>query len=330
MVQAGRLRPQGGPRLLRLLRATRTARTIPSPPRPAARPASSWSRARDVSPRTCATPAAEAGYEVLDIEQINGDAPDILIDAVTGRSPLEAEPTIDDPETLVLALCVDGSLAELDTRRRSGRLSRAAPAGRVAAGRDDALVGDARARRAAGRGVLPLARQARRMGGRRAGPGAGADRLPARQRGGFAVSEGVGSPDGRRHRDARGLQLPARAARVGGRDRARPRPVDARRAVRGAEGGALPGGAAAAPDGRRGRDRRGDRDGASSSTRRPRPSPANGGAARQSASPSEALHAGALRDVAVRHGLVAAAVRDTRPRPRCRGRRCARRCCSRS
>ncbi|HZO59394.1 MAG TPA: 3-hydroxyacyl-CoA dehydrogenase family protein, partial [Solirubrobacterales bacterium] len=31
-------------------------------------------------------------------------------------SPLESEPTIDDPETLVLALCVDGSLAELDTR----------------------------------------------------------------------------------------------------------------------------------------------------------------------------------------------------------------------
>jgi 3-hydroxybutyryl-CoA dehydrogenase len=60
--------------------------------------------------------SADAGYEVLDIEQINGDAPDILIDAVTGRSPLEAEPTIDDPETLVLALCVDGSLAELDTR----------------------------------------------------------------------------------------------------------------------------------------------------------------------------------------------------------------------
>ena len=60
--------------------------------------------------------ASEAGYEVLDIEQINGDAPDILIDAVTGRSPLESEPTIDDPETLVLALCVDGSLAELDTR----------------------------------------------------------------------------------------------------------------------------------------------------------------------------------------------------------------------
>jgi 3-hydroxybutyryl-CoA dehydrogenase len=59
---------------------------------------------------------ADVGYEVLDIEAINGDAPDILIDAVTGRSPLETEPTIDDPETLVLALCVDGSLAELDTR----------------------------------------------------------------------------------------------------------------------------------------------------------------------------------------------------------------------
>ena len=60
--------------------------------------------------------SGDSGYEVLDIEQINGDAPDILIDAVTGRSPLEAEPTIDDPETLVIALCVDGSLAELDTR----------------------------------------------------------------------------------------------------------------------------------------------------------------------------------------------------------------------
>ncbi len=57
-----------------------------------------------------------AGYTVLDIESVNGDSPDILIDAVTGRSPLDAEPAIDDPETLVLALCVDGSLAELDTR----------------------------------------------------------------------------------------------------------------------------------------------------------------------------------------------------------------------
>jgi 3-hydroxybutyryl-CoA dehydrogenase len=60
--------------------------------------------------------SADAGYEVLEIESINGDAPDILIDAVTGRSPLDTEPTIDDPATLVLALCVDGSLAELDTR----------------------------------------------------------------------------------------------------------------------------------------------------------------------------------------------------------------------
>jgi 3-hydroxybutyryl-CoA dehydrogenase len=60
--------------------------------------------------------ASEAGYDVQDVESLNGDSPDVLIDAVIGRSPLEAEPTIDDPDALVLALCVDGSLAELDTR----------------------------------------------------------------------------------------------------------------------------------------------------------------------------------------------------------------------
>jgi 3-hydroxybutyryl-CoA dehydrogenase len=60
--------------------------------------------------------SAAAGYEVLDIESMNGDTPDILIDAVTGRSPLDAEPSIDHPDTLVLALCADGSLVELDTR----------------------------------------------------------------------------------------------------------------------------------------------------------------------------------------------------------------------
>jgi len=52
---------------------------------------------------------------VLDLES-NGDSPDILVDAVTGRSPLDVEPVIDDPSVLVLILCVDGSLAELDAQ----------------------------------------------------------------------------------------------------------------------------------------------------------------------------------------------------------------------
>jgi 3-hydroxybutyryl-CoA dehydrogenase len=57
--------------------------------------------------------ATRAGYDVLDLES-NGDSPQIVIDAVTSRSPLDVEPMIDDPSTLVLLLCVDGSLAELD------------------------------------------------------------------------------------------------------------------------------------------------------------------------------------------------------------------------
>ena len=57
--------------------------------------------------------AARAGYDVLDLES-NGEAPQIVIDAVTGRSPLDVEPVIDDPSILVLVLCVDGSLSELD------------------------------------------------------------------------------------------------------------------------------------------------------------------------------------------------------------------------
>jgi 3-hydroxybutyryl-CoA dehydrogenase len=57
--------------------------------------------------------AAAAGYDVLDRES-NGDSPQIVLDAVTGRSPLDVESIIDDPSTLVLILCADGSLAELD------------------------------------------------------------------------------------------------------------------------------------------------------------------------------------------------------------------------
>jgi 3-hydroxybutyryl-CoA dehydrogenase len=57
--------------------------------------------------------AAQAGYNVLDLEA-NGNSPQIVVDAVTSRSPLDVEPMIDDPSTLVLVLCVDGSLAELD------------------------------------------------------------------------------------------------------------------------------------------------------------------------------------------------------------------------
>jgi 3-hydroxybutyryl-CoA dehydrogenase len=59
--------------------------------------------------------SAQAGYNVLDRES-NGDSPQIVIDAVTGRSPLDVEPMIDDPSVLVLILCVDGSLAELDVQ----------------------------------------------------------------------------------------------------------------------------------------------------------------------------------------------------------------------
>ena len=46
--------------------------------------------------------------------EANGNSPQIIINAVTSRSPLDVEPMIDDPSTLVLVLCVDGSLAELD------------------------------------------------------------------------------------------------------------------------------------------------------------------------------------------------------------------------
>ena len=53
--------------------------------------------------------------------------------------------------------------------------------------------------------------------------------------------------DGRRPGMLLGLQLPARAARVGRRDRPRPRARDARRAARGARRGALPRRAGAAP-----------------------------------------------------------------------------------
>jgi len=58
---------------------------------------------------------SDAGYGVLDLES-NGDSPEIVVDAVTGRSPLDVEPVIDDPSVLVLVLCVDGSLAELDAQ----------------------------------------------------------------------------------------------------------------------------------------------------------------------------------------------------------------------
>ena len=73
-----------------------------------------------------------------------------------------------------------------------------------------------RARRRTRGAVLPVARQARRMGRGRSGPGPGPDRVPARERGRLRGRRGSRHAGGRRHRHAPRLQLPARPARMGG------------------------------------------------------------------------------------------------------------------
>ncbi len=67
--------------------------------------------------------------------------------------------------------------------------------------------------------LLRLARQARRVGRRLAGPRPRPDRVAARQRGRIRARQGDRDRGGHRHRDAARLQLSARPARVGRRDR---------------------------------------------------------------------------------------------------------------
>jgi 3-hydroxybutyryl-CoA dehydrogenase len=59
--------------------------------------------------------AEEAGYDVRALAEFEpSDQPRTVIDAAVGRSPLEPAPEVEDADTLVLVLCADGSLAELD------------------------------------------------------------------------------------------------------------------------------------------------------------------------------------------------------------------------
>jgi 3-hydroxybutyryl-CoA dehydrogenase len=60
--------------------------------------------------------AEEAGYDVRFVDEFEEGESEILIDASVGRSPLDPVPEPDDPNTLVLILCADGSRAELDLR----------------------------------------------------------------------------------------------------------------------------------------------------------------------------------------------------------------------
>ena len=186
MVQAGRLRPQGRPRLLRLLAATRIATDDPEPP-----------DGRRRAARVAIEGDGELADDLRDARRGGrlrralrrrvraGRARRSLIDAAVGRSPLEPVAGGRGRETRwCCVLCVDGSLAELDVHGGGGRVPRAAAARGVAAGRADPLARTRRERTAhARRGVLPLARQARRVGRRRARARARADRLPARERG---------------------------------------------------------------------------------------------------------------------------------------------------
>jgi 3-hydroxybutyryl-CoA dehydrogenase len=61
------------------------------------------------------TAAEEAGYDVRLLAEFEpADQPDAVIDAAVGRSPLEPAPEVESADTLVVVLCAEGSLAELD------------------------------------------------------------------------------------------------------------------------------------------------------------------------------------------------------------------------
>jgi 3-hydroxybutyryl-CoA dehydrogenase len=61
------------------------------------------------------TVAERAGYDVRQLTDFEpSDQPDVVIDAAVGRSPLEPAPEVESEDTLVLVLCAEGSLAELD------------------------------------------------------------------------------------------------------------------------------------------------------------------------------------------------------------------------
>jgi 3-hydroxybutyryl-CoA dehydrogenase len=59
--------------------------------------------------------AEEAGYDVREPHEFaEDDRPGVVIDAAVARSPLEPAPEVEGADTLILLLCADGSLAELD------------------------------------------------------------------------------------------------------------------------------------------------------------------------------------------------------------------------
>jgi 3-hydroxybutyryl-CoA dehydrogenase len=60
--------------------------------------------------------AEDAGYDVRFVDEFEEGEPEVLVDAAVGRSVLDPIPEVDDPNTLVCILCVDGSRAELDLR----------------------------------------------------------------------------------------------------------------------------------------------------------------------------------------------------------------------
>ena len=132
--------------------------------------------------------AVEAGWRVADPEEAEGeDVPALIVDC----GGLEEEVTLQGGPQLVL--CDEAPLAELDPEGSAAGLLRGGAARR--ARRAHAQPDDVGRRRTRRRGVLRVARPPRRVGGRRAGPRARADRAQLVNEACFALGEGVGAAE---------------------------------------------------------------------------------------------------------------------------------------
>ena len=156
--------------------------------------------------------AQAAGYRVCTPGEAYGELPSLIVECGPGRGARRSAQALTPADRAVLAA---GSLARARSQRQRRRLSRLAAVRRRRCRGADPLRALRPDGRRARRALLHDARQAHRVGRRRAGARARADRLPGDQRVGVRARRRCRQCRRHRHRDGARAQA-TRAARLPG------------------------------------------------------------------------------------------------------------------